>query len=173
MNNRNILTALLALVLIAFSATFIVDEREVVIKFRLGEIVSSYNDPGLYFMIPFLNNVKKYDSRILTMDSKPEQFLTSEKKNVIVDSFVKWKISDPRNFYRSSKGDERIGVNRLSQIVNDLTKSEFSKRTVNDVVSGDRLKLWLKLHKALINYLKHLALLLLMSELRKSIFLMR
>ena len=88
MNNRNILTALLALVLIAFSATFIVDEREVVIKFRLGEIVSSYDEPGLYFMIPFLNNVKKYDSRILTMDSKPEQFLTSEKKNVIVDSFV-------------------------------------------------------------------------------------
>ena len=144
MNNRNILTALLALVLIAFSATFIVDEREVVIKFRLGEIVSSYDEPGLYFMIPFLNNVKKYDSRILTMDSKPEQFLTSEKKNVIVDSFVKWKISDPRNFYRSSKGDERIGVNRLSQIVNDLTKSEFSKRTVNDVVSGDRTEIMAK-----------------------------
>ena len=144
MNNRNILTALLALVLIAFSATFIVDEREVVIKFRLGEIVSSYDEPGLYLMIPFLNNVKKYDSRILTMDSKPEQFLTSEKKNVIVDSFVKWKISDPRNFYRSSKGDERIGVNRLSQIVNDLTKSEFSKRTVNDVVSGDRTEIMAK-----------------------------
>ena len=98
MNNRNRLTAVLALVLIAFSATFIVDEREVVIKFRLGEIVSSYDDPGLYFMIPFLNNVKKYDSRILTMDSKPEQFLTSEKKNVIVDSFVKWKISDPVSY---------------------------------------------------------------------------
>ena len=138
MNNRNIITALLALVLLAFSATFIVDEREVVIKFRLGEIVSSYDEPGLYFMIPFLNNVKKYDSRILTMDSKPEQFLTSEKKNVIVDSFVKWKISDPRNFYRSSKGDERIGVNSLSQLVNDLTKSEFIKRNLNDVVSGYR-----------------------------------
>ena len=138
MNNRNLLTVILALILLTISSTFIVDEREVVIKFRLGEIVSSYDEPGLYFMIPFINNVKKYDSRILTMDSKPEQFLTSEKKNVIVDSFVKWKISDPRNFYRSTKGDERIGVNRLSQIVNDLTKSEFSKRTVNDVVSGDR-----------------------------------
>jgi membrane protease subunit HflC len=98
-------------------------------------------------MIPFLNNVKKYDSRLLTMDSKPEQFLTSEKKNVIVDSFVKWRISDPRNFYRSSKGDERIGVNRLSQIVNDLTKSEFSKRTVNDVVSGDRVEIMTKVTK--------------------------
>ena len=63
---------------------------------------------------------------------------------MIVDSFVKWKISDPRNFYRSSKGDERIGVNRLSQIVNDLTKSEFSKRTVNDVVSGDRTEIMAK-----------------------------
>jgi len=144
MNNRNLITGLLAFVLIAISSTFIVDEREIVIKFRLGEIVSTYDKPGLYFMIPFLNNVKKYDSRLLTMDSKPEQFLTSEKKNVIVDSFVKWRISDPSSFYRSSKGDERIGVNRLSQIVNDLTKSEFSKRTVNDVVSGDRVEIMTK-----------------------------
>ena len=138
MNNRNILTTLLVLIIVASSATFIVDEREVAIKFRLGEIVNSYEDPGLYLMIPFINNVKKYDSRLLTMDSKPEQFLTSEKKNVIVDSFVKWRITKPKNFYRASKGDERIGINRLSQIINDLTKSEFSKRTINEVVSGDR-----------------------------------
>ena len=83
----------------------------------------------------------KRQSRILTLDSKPEQFLTSEKKNVIVDSFVKWRISGPENFYRASKGDERIGLNRLSQIINDLTKSQFSKRTINDVVSGDRIEL--------------------------------
>ena len=138
MNNRNILTSLLVVIIVVSSATFIVDEREVAIKFRLGEIVNSYEDPGLYLMIPFINNVKKYDSRLLTMDSKPEQFLTSEKKNVIVDSFVKWRITKPKNFYRASKGDERIGINRLSQIINDLTKSEFSKRTINEVVSGDR-----------------------------------
>jgi len=137
-NNRNILTTLLVLTIVISSSTFIVDEREVAIKFRLGEIINSYEDPGLYFMIPFVNNVKKYDSRLLTMDSKPEQFLTSEKKNVIVDSFVKWRITKPKNFYRASKGDERIGINRLSQIINDLTKSEFSKRTINEVVSGDR-----------------------------------
>jgi len=137
-NNRNILTSLLVLIIVVSSSTFIVDEREVAIKFRLGEIVNSYENPGLYFMIPFVNNVKKYDSRLLTMDSKPEQFLTSEKKNVIVDSFVKWRITKPKNFYRASKGDERIGINRLSQIINDLTKSEFSKRTINEVVSGDR-----------------------------------
>jgi len=137
-NNRNILTTLLVLIIVVSSATFIVDEREVAIKFRLGEIVNSYEEPGLYLMIPFINNVKKYDSRLLTMDSKPEQFLTSEKKNVIVDSFVKWRITKPQNFYRASKGDERIGINRLSQIINDLTKSEFSKRTINEVVSGDR-----------------------------------
>ncbi len=134
MNNRNILTTLLVLIIVVSSATFIVDEREVAIKFRLGEIVNSYEEPGLYLMIPFINNVKKYDSRLLTMDSKPEQFLTSEKKNVIVDSFVKWRITKPQNFYRASKGDERIGINRLSQIINDLTKSEFSKRTINEVV---------------------------------------
>jgi len=137
-NNRNILTSLLVLIIVVSSSTFIVDEREIAIKFRLGEIVNSYENPGLYFMIPFINNVKKYDSRLLTMDSKPEQFLTSEKKNVIVDSFVKWRITNPQNFYRASKGDERIGINRLSQIINDLTKSEFSKRTINEVVSGDR-----------------------------------
>jgi len=140
-NNRNILTILIAAIILITSSTFIVDEREVAIKFRLGEIVRSYEVPGLYFMIPFINNVKKYDSRLLTMDSKPEQFLTSEKKNVIVDSFVKWRITSPENFYRASKGDERIGINRLSQIINDLTKSEFSKRTINEVVSGDRNKL--------------------------------
>ena len=141
MNNRNLTSILFAFFILIYTATFIVDEREVAIKFRLGEIVTTYQDPGLYFMIPFINNVKKYDSRLLTMDSKPEQFLTSEKKNVIVDSFVKWKITSPENFYRSSKGDERIGINRLSQIINDLTKSEFSKRTINDVVSGDRAAL--------------------------------
>ncbi|MBH44155.1 MAG: HflC protein [Gammaproteobacteria bacterium] len=138
-NNRNVLTTVIVLLLLIYSATFVVDEREVVIKFRLGEIVRTYNDPGLFFMIPFLNNIKRYDSRLLTMDSKPEQFLTSEKKNVIVDSFVKWRITGPENFYRASKGDERIGVSRLSQIINDLTKSEFSKKTINDVVSGDRV----------------------------------
>ena len=141
MNNRNLTSILFAFFILIYTATFIVDEREVAIKFRLGEIVTTYQDPGLYFMIPFINNIKKYDSRLLTMDSKPEQFLTSEKKNVIVDSFVKWKITGPENFYRSSKGDERIGINRLSQIINDLTKSEFSKRTINDVVSGDRAAL--------------------------------
>ena len=141
MNNRNLTSILFAFFILIYTATFIVDEREVAIKFRLGEIVTTYQEPGLYFMIPFINNIKKYDSRLLTMDSKPEQFLTSEKKNVIVDSFVKWKITGPENFYRSSKGDERIGINRLSQIINDLTKSEFSKRTINDVVSGDRAAL--------------------------------
>lgn len=141
MNNRNLVTILLVAVILIASSTFIVDEREVAIKFRLGEIVRSYEEPGIYLMIPFINNVKKYDSRLLTMDSKPEQFLTSEKKNVIVDSFVKWRITSPENFYRASKGDERIGINRLSQIINDLTKSEFSKRTINEVVSGDRDKL--------------------------------
>ncbi len=141
MNNRNLTSILFAIFILIYTATFIVDEREVAIKFRLGEIVTTYQKPGLYFMIPFINNIKKYDSRLLTMDSKPEQFLTSEKKNVIVDSFVKWKITGPENFYRSSKGDERIGINRLSQIINDLTKSEFSKRTINDVVSGDRAAL--------------------------------
>lgn len=117
---------------------FTVTETERAIKFRLGEVIESDFKPGLHFKMPFINNVKKFDARILTLDSKPERFLTSEKKNVIVDSFVKWKIADVKTFYTSVAGDVRQANIRLDQIIKDAFRSEFSKRTIKQLVSSDR-----------------------------------
>lgn len=119
-------------------STYIVHERELAIKFKLGEIVTTINDPGLYFKIPLIHNVRKFDSRILTMDTPAERFLTSEKKNVIIDSFVKFRISDPRQYYTSTQGDERIAIARLSQIINDELKGQVSSQTIQQVISGER-----------------------------------
>ena len=137
MGNK-ILVALGILFFIVSSSIFTVSETERAIKFRLGEIIKHDFKPGLHFKIPFINNVKKFDSRILTMDSNPERFLTSEKKNVIVDSFVKWKIADVRTFYTAVSGDVRQANLRLDQIIKDAYRSEFSKRTIRQLVSTER-----------------------------------
>ncbi|HEY0561958.1 MAG TPA: protease modulator HflC [Methylophilus sp.] len=127
-----------ALVLITLSA-FTVDEREYAIVFRLGEIVSVKKEPGLYFKIPLVENIRYFDKRILTLNwDEPDRFITSEKKNVLVDSFVKWKIIDPAKYYVSVKGDEAQAQRRLAQTVNDGLRAEFGKRTIHDVVSGER-----------------------------------
>jgi modulator of FtsH protease HflC len=128
----------LSMVMISLSA-FTVDEREYAIVFRLGEIVSVKKEPGLYFKMPLVENVRYFDKRILTLNwEEPDRFITSEKKNVLVDSFVKWKIVDPARYYVSVKGDEAQAERRLSQTVNDGLRAEFGKRTIHDVVSGER-----------------------------------
>ncbi len=133
--------AILVLILLSLSM-FVVDQRQTAIVLQLGELVSVKKDAGLYFKIPFVQNVRFFDSRILTMDSvEPERFITAEKKNVMVDSFVKWRISDVRQYYISVRGDEVIAQNRLMQTVNSIMREEFGKRTVSDVVSGERDKL--------------------------------
>lgn len=124
--------------LILWMSTYIVHERELVIKFKLGEIVSTVDQPGLYFKIPIINNIRKFDSRVLTLDTPSERFLTSEKKNVIVDSFVKWRIANPRDYYTSTQGDERIAVSRIVSILNDEMKGQFGSKTVREVISGER-----------------------------------
>jgi len=129
--------ALVVLVTGAFSM-YQVAEWEKAMLFRLGEIVKADIQPGLHFKFPFVNNVRKFDGRILTLDVEPERFLTAEKKNVIVDSFVMWRIGDVERFYTAVLGDERNARQRLEQIIKDAMRGEFSKRTVNDVVSGDR-----------------------------------
>jgi len=138
MGQNKILIAVGALFFIVSSCVFTVSETERAIKFRLGEVISTDFEPGLHFKMPFINNVKKFDSRILTMDSKPERFLTSEKKNVIVDSFVKWKIADVKTFYTAVAGDTRQANIRLDQIIKDAFRSEFSKRDIKQLVSSDR-----------------------------------
>lgn len=132
-----LVVALVVLVTGGFSM-YQVAEWEKAMLFRLGEIVKTDIQPGLHFKFPFVNNVRKFDGRILTLDVEPERFLTAEKKNVIVDSFVMWRISDVKRFYTAVLGDERNARQRLEQIIKDAMRGQFSKRTVNEVVSGDR-----------------------------------
>ncbi len=137
--SRNLALGLLAaLVLLGTFSIFTVDETQTAIRFRLGEIVGANYEPGLHFKLPIFNNVRHYDRRIQTLDNDPERFLTAEKKNVIVDSFVKWRISDVARFYTAVAGDSARANLRLDQIIKDGLRSEFSKRTIKDVVSGDR-----------------------------------
>ncbi|MCP4430628.1 MAG: protease modulator HflC [Gammaproteobacteria bacterium] len=119
-------------------STFIVHERELAIKFKLGEIVESDYEPGIYFQIPIINNIRKFDSRVLTMDTPSERFLTAEKKNVIVNSFVKWKISDPKTFYTATAGDERQAIARMASIINNELKGQIASKTMREVISGER-----------------------------------
>ncbi|HIF53798.1 MAG: protease modulator HflC [Methylococcales bacterium] len=138
MGQNKILVAAGLMFFLLSSMVFTVTETERAIKFRLGEVIQSDFEPGLHFKMPFINNVKKFDARILTLDSKPERFLTSEKKNVIVDSFVKWKIADVKTFYTAVAGDVRQANVRLDQIIKDAFRSEFSKRNIKQLVSSDR-----------------------------------
>ncbi len=119
-------------------STFIVHERELAIKFKLGEIVESDYEPGIYFQIPIINNVQKFDSRILTMDTPSERFLTAEKKNVIVNSFAKWRIVDPKTFYTATAGDERQAIARMASIINNELKGQFASKNMREVISGQR-----------------------------------
>lgn len=129
--------------LIVFSLSmFIVDQRQNAIVFRLGEVVSMKKEPGLYFKVPLIDNVRYFDVRILTIDTpEPQQFLTSEKKNVQVDLFVKWRIADVRQYFVSVGGNESQAQTRLLQTVNDGLRAEFGNRTVHDVISGERDKI--------------------------------
>jgi len=128
---------------IAAGATLItVDQRQYAIVFQLGEIKEVVTEPGLSFKWPLIQNVRYFDRRILTLDSaEPERFLTAEKKPVLVDSFVKWRIADVHQYYISVSGDELLARTRLAQTVNSGLREEFGKRTVHDVVSGARDKI--------------------------------
>jgi modulator of FtsH protease HflC len=137
-----LLGVLVALLLLASSSLYIVDQRQQAILFQLGEVVDVKTSPGLYFKIPLAQNVRYFDSRILTMDTaEPERFITSEKKNVLVDLFVKWRIVDVKQYYVSVRGDEMLAQTRLAQTVNSSLRDEFGNRTVHDVVSGERDKI--------------------------------
>jgi membrane protease subunit HflC len=137
-----ILVAAVVALLVLSMSVYTVDQRKAAIKFQLGEVVSMEIQPGLYFMVPILQNVRLYDTRIQTYDSKDaERFLTSENKNVLVDSFVKWRVIDVRQYYVSVRGDSVAAEARISQTVNDALRAEFAKRTVHDVVSGERQKI--------------------------------
>lgn len=133
------LVAAVVVLVVGLMSIFVVDERELVLKFRLGEIVKSDYDAGIYLKIPLVNNIRKFDKRILTLDARPAIYLTKEKKNVNVDFFVKWRISDVEIFYKTmSSGNERIAAERLYTVVNDGLRDQFSKRTIKEVIAGER-----------------------------------
>jgi membrane protease subunit HflC len=137
-----VLVALIAIAVLAALSLFVVDQRQNAIVVRLGEIVDIKTSPGLYVKIPIVDNVRYFDTRILTLDTaEPERFITSEKKNVLVDLFVKWRIVDVRQYYISVGGDEMRAQTRLSQTINSSLRDEFGNRTVHDVVSGERDKI--------------------------------
>jgi len=134
-----LLIVLLVALVVLSASMFTVDQRQNALVFQLGEVVSVKTKPGLYFKLPLVQNVRFFDTRIQTLDSvDPERFITSEKKNVLVDSFIKWRVIDAKQFYVSVGGDETRAQIRLNQAVNDGLRAEFGKRTINDVVSGQR-----------------------------------
>ena len=142
MKSQTLLAVLVVLFLLVSSSLYIVDQRQRAIVFQLGEVVSVKTSPGLYFKIPMVQNVRFFDSRILTMDAEePERFITSEKKNVLVDLFVKWRIVDVKQYYISVQGDEALARVRLAQTVNSSLRDEFGNRTVHEVISGERDKI--------------------------------
>lgn len=133
-----ILVVIAIAVVLFLSSVFTVEERELAIKFRLGEIVKADYEPGLYFQLPFVNNVKKFDKRILTLDARPANYLTKEKKNVNVDFFVKWRIQDVSTYYTAMGGNERKAMERIYTTINEGLRGEFSNRNIQDVISGER-----------------------------------
>ncbi len=121
-----------------YLCTFKVYEYQYAILFQLGKIQRSDFAPGLHFQIPFLQNVRTFDKRLQTLDAEPQRFLTGEKKDLIVDSFARWRIADVEQFYKSTDGDPRRAGLLLYQKINDGLRGEFGKRTVQEVVSGER-----------------------------------
>ncbi len=142
MNKTSFASIIIAIMLLIFmSCTFIVKEGETAIKTKLGEIIETDYKPGIYFYIPGYHQIIPFDARIQTSDQEPKRFLTKEKKDVIVDFYVKWKILDVKNYYTSTSGNIDTAANLLSERVGSALRAEFGKRTIQEVISGDRQKI--------------------------------
>ena len=128
--------------LVVAMSVYTIDQRRAAIKFRLGEVRAVQTEPGLYFLVPLLDNVRVFDTRIQTLEARdPERFLTAENRNVLVDWFAKWRVVDVRQYYVSvaQRGDPIAPAEaRIAQTVNDALRAEFARRKVHDVVSGER-----------------------------------
>ncbi|MGE4069701.1 MAG: protease modulator HflC [Lysobacterales bacterium] len=142
-----ILAISVAIVVLIGSSIFTVREDQYAVLFRLGEIQRTDFEPGLHFKMPFVNNVIKFDRRILSLEGKPERFLTSEKKDVLVDSAVKWRIANVKDYYTATRGDELRAQQSLGQIVKDRMRDEFNKRTLQQVVADQRDEMMANLKK--------------------------
>ncbi len=123
------------------SSLFIVKEWEVAIRLQLGKIVDAAYEPGLHWKLPLVNNIETFDSRIQTLDTRPQRYITIEQKDVIVDSYVKWRIADVAQFYRSTGGSPERASRLLEERVSTSLRDEFGKRTIQEVVSGERAEI--------------------------------
>jgi len=143
MNANRLIAAVIgfiALIYILSSSIFVVDQRKFAVVFSFGQIVRVIENPGIQMKFPApFESVRFFDRRILTIDNpEAERFITAEKKNLLVDSYVKWRIVDPRKFFISFKGDERLAQDRLTQLVRSALNEEFTKRTVRELISDQR-----------------------------------
>ncbi|MBP1620308.1 MAG: protease FtsH subunit HflC [Acidobacteria bacterium] len=137
-----LLAVLVAAILVLSQSLYTVDQKQYAIRFQLGEIIETLPEAGLYFKVPLLQNVKYYDKRILTLDNpEPDRITTSEKKPLLVDFIVQWRITDVKQFYISVQGDEEAARRRLSQTVRANLAEEFNKRTIHDAISAERDKI--------------------------------
>lgn len=134
-----ILILVVIMAVVGASSAFIVTETEYAIKFQLGRILRADYQPGIHFKVPFVNNVRKFDRRLLTLDTEAEKMLTSEQKFVAVDSFVKWRITDVSRFYTATQGIERVALSRLDSIVKDRVRNQIASRTLVEVISEQRV----------------------------------
>jgi membrane protease subunit HflC len=147
-NVTTLLVGVIAVLVVVSLSLFTVDQRQNAVVLRLGEPKRVIKEPGLYLKAPLLDNVRFFDVRILTLDSEdPERIQTTEKKNVLVDSFVKFRITDVLQYYVSVAGDETRAKIRLAQTVNDSLRAEFGKRTIQQVVSGERAQIMEEVRK--------------------------
>jgi membrane protease subunit HflC len=137
--------ALIVGLVVLYLSIFVVKETQRAVKLEFGRVVQADVAPGLHFKIPIVNDVKKFDARILTLDAAPQSYLTSEKKALTVDSFVKWRVSDVEKYFTTTGGDEERLRRLLIQRVDAGLRNEFGSRTVNEVVSGERDELMDKL----------------------------
>jgi membrane protease subunit HflC len=137
-----LLALVVAVLLVLSQSLYTVDQKQYAIRFQLGEIIETQPNAGLYFKVPLLQNVKYYDKRILTLDNaEPDRITTSEKKPLLVDFIVQWRITDVKQYYISVQGDEEAARRRLSQTVRANLAEEFNKRTIHDAISAERDKI--------------------------------
>ena len=134
----SILIGLVVLVAVVSNALYVVNERERAVLLKFGEVVSTDIEPGLHFKIPIVNDVRRFESRLITLDSSPQRYLTAEKKALIVDSFVKWQVADAGKYYTATGGDEFSANSLLASRVDNGLRNKFGERTVYEVVSGER-----------------------------------
>ena len=134
----SILIGLVVLVAVVSNALYVVNERERAVLLKFGEVVSTDIQPGLHFKIPIVNDVRRFESRLITLDSSPQRYLTAEKKALIVDSFVKWQVADAGKYYTATGGDEFSANSLLASRVDNGLRNKFGERTVYEVVSGER-----------------------------------